>query len=336
MDGAVFRREVLAALGGLLTTACSPPPPPARVASPSPPPEPSLHLDPLAGIVPAASLAWLVEARPRELLANPDLIPAVGLLVPESGFDAFAARHGGVDLREATELEVACYPEATLFLVRVPVDPARVESAFTARALTVEGRASTRGVTRLWGSVAQGREQVAVFGRQAVGLEHGHLGPLRAAIYFSEGLLSRALPALAAEPLAEAAKRLGPAPLRAFAPGPFQGAWTQGLGGLLRATTALAVGAWPVAKASALRLRALLTGGWGDDAPAATQRLKAAFEVLATDPLGRLSGLGQPLQGPDVAAEGGALRLDVTLDAMALARGLHDATASSVGELMGR
>jgi hypothetical protein len=306
----------------------------------APPLEPSLHLEPIVDIVPAAGLTWLVEARLREVLANPDLIPAVALLVPESGFDSFAAHHGGIDLRETTEFVVASYPEALLALAQVPLDPGRVEAAFTARALTVEGRASNHGVTRLWGSVGGGREQVAIFGRQAVALEHGHLGPLRAAVYFSEGLLSRALPALAAEPLADAAKRIGSAPLRAFAPGPFEGAWGKGLGGLLQASTAVAMAAWPASvggptdRTSAVRLRLLLMGGWGADAPAAAQRFKAAFDLLANDPLGRLTGVAHPLSPPEVAPEEGALRLEVTLDALALARGLHDVTTATVNELM--
>ena len=332
------RRQALALLGVTLATGCGPGTPGSQAPAQPVDLATDLHLDPAVGTVPAAGLVWLVDTRPREVLASPPLIPAVALLLPESTFDAFAARHGGLDLREIVDLAVAGYPDTFLAVARGPIDPGRVESAFGRRALPVEGRASSHGVTRLWGSVAKDREQIALFGRQAVAFEHGRLGPLRAAVYFAEGKLARAQPALAAPPLLEAAQKLGPAPLRAFAPGPFDGAMGRGLGGLLRASTALAIAAWPAAPSadhpSGLRLRVLLMGAWGDDASAATERLRAAFDLLANDVLGRLSGLDHPLEGPSVWARDGALGLDVTLDAMALARGLHDVTTATVTELM--
>jgi hypothetical protein len=340
----VLRRDLLAFVGAALCGACGSSKAPATTAG-GPSSDEPLLLDPLVGIVAAAGLQWLIEARPHELLASPALVPAFALLFPPARFSEFAARYGGIDLREVSELGVASYPGATLALARVPVEPRRMEAAFRARAQTVDERVESRGVTRLSGSVGQAREQIAVFGREAVGLEHGRPGPLRAAAYFAERRLARALPALAAAPLADAAEMLGRAPLRAFAPGPFEGAWAKGLGGLLRVTTALAVGAWPVlasatgtgdagAGVGGLRFTAVLTGAWGSDAAAAGQRLKGAFDALMTDPLGRLSGLDRPMSGPQITAEHGALRLDVTLGALALARGLYDVTSATVDEVM--
>ncbi len=359
---AVDRRQALALLGAAVSSACAaacdPAKPPLAAPNVAPGAEPPLELDPIVGIVPAAGLKWLIEARARELLASPALIPAVALLLPEARFDAFAMHYGGVDLREVKDLAVAAYPEATLALARVPIEPGRVEAAFSARAVTVEGRAASRGVTRLWGSVGQDREQIAIFGRDAVGLEHGHLGPLRAAIYFAERRLARAAPALAAEPLNEAARAIGSAPLRAFAPGPFEerlvagprrapeshdgrslaAVWPAMLDGAARPGPSNGAAAGNDAPAerssSALRLALLLTGAWGSDAAAAGQRLKAAFDVLASDPLGRLSGVDHPLEAARVTTADGALRLDVTLDAMALARGLYNATTATIGEVM--
>lgn len=343
MTGGILRRELLAFLGAAACGACGS----GKVSAVTPGAPASsepLLLDPLVGIVAAAGLQWLIEARPRQLLVSPALVPAVALLFPPARFSAFAVRYGGVDLREVTELAVASYPGAMLALARLPVEPARVEAAFRARARTVDERVESHGVTRLSGTVGRNgtdSEQLAVFGREAVGLEHGRAGPLRAAVYFAERRLARAQPALAAAPLADAARMLGSAPLRAFAPGPFEGTWARGLGGLLRATTALAAGAWPTATGDAgggaagrLRFTAVLTGAWDSDAEAAGERLRGAFDALAADPLGRLSGLDRPLAGPQITAEPGALRLDVTLDAMALARGLYDVTGATVDEVM--
>jgi hypothetical protein len=327
------RREALALLGAIVPVACGEPPPtPPEAPRPAP-----LHLDPMADLVPAAGLVWLVETRAAELLGNSDLAPAVALVLPPERFDAFAEGHGGVDLRRASQLVLAGYDGVMLAMARTPLQPGRVERAFASRALAVEGRAVEGGVTRFWGSVNGDREQVAVFGNDAVALERGHFGPLRAATYFAQGKLKRALPALRADPLARAAALLGDAPLRAFAPGPFGGEWAAGLGGLLRATTAMAGSATPVARpggAPALQVLAVLAGAWGADAASAAGRLGAAFQLLANDSLGRLLGLDHPLEEPRVSGDAEALRLDLLLDATALARGVHAATDATIREIM--
>jgi hypothetical protein len=332
----IFRRRALELLGALAATACVG----TRPSQPSNAPRPSaLKLEPLANLVPAAGLSWLIECRPRELASSAVLIPAIAAVLPEDRLDAFAQRHGGVDLRQMQELAIAGWPDCTLALARILVSEPRIEAAFAARASSVDGRAIEGDVTRFWGTVGQQREQVAVLGREALGLERGHFGPLRAALYFAEGRLRRALPALRAEPLARTAAVLdadGPAPLRAFAPGPFEGEWAAGAGGLLRAATAVAGAARPRERApnGSLWVSLVLTGGWGDQAPAAAERLGAAFGVLADDALGRLMGLRQPLDGPRLSWEKDALRLDVVLDPLALGRGLHAATDATMAEIL--
>jgi len=327
------RREALALLGVLAAAAgCGP----RAVSPPVMPRAPSLALDPLVDLVPAAGLVWLIDARAQELLASPVLAPGVALVLPPARFDAFAEQHGGVDLRRLSHLVVAQYDGATLALGSTAVQPARVEAAFAARAVVVEGRAVEGGVTRFWGSVGADREQVAVFDGQAVGLERGHLGPLRAAMFFARGMLKRALPALRAEPLARVAKLLGDAPLRAFAPGPFEGEWGAGLGGLLRATTAAGTSLHVTERATggALEVQVVLAGAWGADAARAAERLAAAFQLLATDPLGRLMGIDHPLEDPRVSGDDEALRLQVVLDPLHLARGLQAATDARISEIM--
>jgi hypothetical protein len=329
----VNRREALALLGALAAaTACGP----RATAPPETPRLAALSLEPLVDLVPAAGLVWLLDVGAQELLASPVVAPGVALVLPPARFDAFAAKHGGIDLRRVSRLVVAQYPEATLTLGATPLQPARVEAAFAARAGTAEGRAVEGGVTRLWGSVGAEREQVALFGDAAFGVERGHLGPLRPAIYFAQGRLKRALPALRAEPLAHAARLLGDAPLRAFAPGPFEGAWAAGLGGLLRATTAVGASMHPSVRPTggALEVQLVLAGAWGADAPRAAERLAAAFQLLATDSLGRLLGIDHPLEEARVSGDDEALRLQVVLEPLALARGLGAATDARISEIM--
>lgn len=336
----MHRREVIALLGGLAPSAAAcagarggddP-----RVQAPA---MPALGLDPIVDLVPAAGLVWLVHARAREAFGAPEWIPAIALVAPEARLDAFARRHGGVDLRQANEIAIAGFESTTLAVVRAVVDPARIERAFADRAVTEEGRAIERdGVLRFWGSVGADREQVAVLGREAVALERGAFGPLRAAIAFAQGRLKRALPALRAEPLSTAARLVGDGSeiLRAFAPGPFGGEWGAGLGGLLRAATAVGMAAKPRGE-GAVALTFVLTGAWGDDARPAADRLLAAFDVLAADTLGHLAGLtsprDRPIEGPRVSSCAEAIALHVTFDALSLARGFRAVTGSSAAEI---
>jgi hypothetical protein len=329
----IRRRDALALLGGLVVTACSG----ARRGMPVVPAGSPLGADPIVDLIPSAGLGWLVDVRPRELFESPTLGSAIAMIAPGDRVAAFERRFGGVDLHAATELAVAGFGRAALGLARVPVDPASVNAAFVSRA-SVEGRTVEHGVTRLWGTVGDEPEQIAIFGRDGAAIERGPPGPLLAAIYFAEGKLRRSLPALKAEPLAAAAARVGEAPLRGFAPGPFEGQWAAGLGGLLRAATAIAVSLRPMQArpGAAAFLTLVLLGAWGADAPGAEQRLRAAFNVFAEDPLGRLTGLNRPIDGPRTSSDASAIKLDVVVDLVAVAAGLRDATDATAADIMGR
>jgi hypothetical protein len=334
---AIARRDAIALLSAIAASACSAPR--ASTAPATSAPSEPFHLDPLVDLVPAAGLRWLTEVHPRALLADAAFASAVMTLVPEETFVTFALRHGGVDLRAAQDVVVAGVDEAWLGLARLTVDPSGIEAAFARRALAVEGRVVDRGITRLWGTVRDAREQVAIFGHDAVGMEQGRFGPLGVASYFAQGRLRRSRPALRGEPLEAAAARAGEAPVRAFAPGPFEGVWAAGFGGLLRASTAVAVAlrpqpAPPAGATAPMAVRLVLMGAWGNDGAAAADRMGAAYRVLTEDPLGHLSGLTHPLAPPKVIWDPTALQLDVTLDAAELARGVHAATSGSLGEIM--
>ena len=313
------------------------------------PPASPLHVSPIAGLAPSAGLLWLLDVRPSEIAAHAELFPAIHLLVPEERFSAFAAHNGGLDLRTMNELTIAGYGKTTMYLARAPLDPARVERAFTQHLVATEGRAIdrqsprvTETIVRAWGKTADDVEQLAIFGVEGAALERGKPGPLRAAELFAEGRLKKASPALRAAPLARVAQLLGESPIRAFAPGPFRGEWAQGLGGLMAASTALGIGvriATPrpdVKDGGRFDVTLVLLGAWNEDAPAAADRLASVFDVIANDSLGKLTGLHQPLIAPKVhvAPEGDAIILEVSLDATMLARGLHFAVDAQVAEVM--
>ncbi|MBX3259400.1 MAG: hypothetical protein KF782_06890 [Labilithrix sp.] len=319
-----------------LATSCGSRPPPA----PPEPPETPLHVAPACDLAPAAGVSWLVDARPRAIAEIPDLIPSIGLVLSEERLGAFTAAHGGVDLRQVQDLCVARYASALLYVARVPLDPAKVMDAFEERATTTVTRsvlAANPRVVRVSAEVAAEPQQLVVFGREAVAVEQGKPGPLRAAEAFAFGKLKKAAPALKGAALARASAVLGgDAPVRVFAPGPFEGEAANGLGGLLRAATAVGVSARWAGSGSKIAVRLVVTGAWGDDAPAAAERLGAAVHVLSESAAGRLFGLHRPIEPPSVHVEPDALVLDAVVDGAALARGVHDAVDAEVADIMRR
>jgi hypothetical protein len=319
--------------------ACGPSQP---AAPPGPPPVP-LHLAPACDLVPAAGLEWIVEAKPRAVAQSVDLIPAIATMIPEERFALFAASHGGIDLRQIEDLCVARYKDATLSIARTPFDPKRVLGAFDDRSSKPPVRTTITPnppVVRSAGAWKEEPQALTVFGREALAFEEGKPGAPPTAIRIAEayalGKLKRAPSALHGAALSRAAEVVGDGPLRAFAPGPFTGDTAQGLGGLLRASTAMAIAATPVRDSARLSVRFVLTGAWGEDAPAAAERLAAAIHVLSESRFGKLFGLDRPVEGPRVRSAPEALIFEATYDANLLARGVHDAVEAEIGEIMKR
>jgi hypothetical protein len=323
----------------------------AHAAKPAGPPPIPLHLEPACDVAPAAGLSWIVELEPRAIAMTADLIPAIGVVFPEERFNAFERAHGGIDLRQTKELCIARYKDATLVALGVPLDPERVASAFEARSVKTTTRttlAPNPHVLRITGAVVDDEPQeLTLFGREALVLEladrardararDSRSGLLRVAEAFAFGKLKRAVPALHGSALARASEVLGPAPVRAFSPGPFTGDAARALGGLLGAATAVAASAKWAGTGSNIAIRVVVTGAWGDDAKAAAERLGAAGHVLSESPTGHLFGLDHPKAGPSVHVEPDALVLDETIDGDALARGIHDAVDADIGEIMRR
>lgn len=322
-------------------------------AAPKPAPEPPLPLAPITSLVPAAALRSLVVVRPKELYAHADLAPALSTLLPEDETLAFASRHGSIDPRQLDEIAVAAYPRATLVLARGVVDPARIEKSFSDRSLGIDGRAVDHAgdarttLTRFWGEVSSGsgpteHEEVATFGREAIGLEIGGergtdgkpaLGPLRASELFALRKLAKAKPALATTPLDAASGVLGDAPIRVFFAGPFEGEWASALGGLLRVATAVALAATPDGHAG-FRVTAAILGAFGEQGPEAAQRLSAVVDVIAASAIGKLMGLDHPTAPFQARNTAEAAILEGSVDALSVARGARAVSGAQVAEIM--
>jgi hypothetical protein len=307
---------------------------------PAPPPELTLALTPVADLLPAPRLEWLVELRCREAWSHPGLRAAIRMVIPDERLAGFAVTHGGVDLREIDELAIAGYAPAaspsgnTVVVARTMLDPARVEAAFT-REVDVQGRASTHPdarhpLVRVWGLAASEPRSLVLFGRRALLLERGPGVASRAAVAFAEGRMHRSRPALLSPPLDAAARLAGSAPLRVFFPGPFGGAASRGLGGILAASTAAVLTARP--EGAALRGDAWVLGHWADDAAGALERLAATYDALAKSELGRLCGLHTVT--PTLTSTHEALHAEARFDPLIVARGLHATLDASVDEIM--
>ena len=318
----------------LLLLACKTPP-----AAPPPPPPIALHLEPACDLAPAAGAQWVVEVKPRQIAEIPDLIPAIAQVLPEERLQLFTASHGGVDLRQTKDLCVVQYKDAQLAVLDVAqLDPERVAKAFDERTVkepaTRTMLATNPKVLRLAGKVGEEEQRVITFGLEAVALERGSSGPLRATEAFAFMKLKKAAPVLKGAALKRAAEALGDAPFRVFAPGPFEGETAKGLGGILRATTAAGASAAWTGQSANIAVKVVLIGAWGEDGPAAAQRLGAGANVLAGSAVGRLFGLDNPVRSPNAHVENDALVLEAVIDANALAKGLHDALDADVAEIM--
>ncbi|AKT37325.1 hypothetical protein [Chondromyces crocatus] len=327
----------LTAALGLLVPACGgvPPAPPPRLAAP---PLPPLATADLTRLLPSAGLRWLVLVKPREIAAIPWLIPWLGLIAPEPNLDRFAASTG-LDLRQVPDAAVASYDDASLYLARHTGDLRTVERLFRER-LTRDVRRTVErpDLIRLSGDLGTAPRVLALLGRDVVAFQDGGSatrGLARVATLYALGKLRRSPTAFDQEPLHSLAARLGEAPLRAFARGPFDDALGRGARGLLAAATAVGATARPGDRETIL-LDITLTGDFSASTSDATDTLLAAWEELSRSSFGHLLGLdaGKAPASATPSAAGDALTLSVALDPAPLARGLRALTSAEIEEIM--
>lgn len=310
----------------------------------SAPLERPIELPPLVDLAPAAGLDMLLDAHPRDVLGHAELLPLLAMVVPDVEFRAFAAKHGGVDPRALEDLVVATYGESTLVLGLGDFDGPSLERAFSDRTTRVTLRAIDRrggplsSIVRVEGAPEADHLALVMFGRRAIGLEThavtGRAGPLRVSELFAMNRLARAKPALRAPPLDVAMRAMGNAPVRVFFPGPFEGETGNGLAGLLRAATAVAIAVRVGDTSATFDVTVSLFGAWNEDAPKAGQRFAAAVENMTRSDLGRLCGWHEPIQGPDLTTSPTILTVSARIDAVKLAQGARAATRGQIEEIM--
>ncbi len=285
-----------------------------------------------------AGLRSLIAIEPQHIVES-SAHEAVMKMISAERFEAFAANHGGCDLRAVRSLTVASFDDATEFVtVLGSFSPAGLERWFRDR-VEVEGSAIDRGHThqfeplnRTWGASRRGREQLGMVQGRFAMWESGRLGPLRVAHLFSQRALKKVKPAADLEPLATLRKFAHDAPVRWFALGPFEGTQGAAVAGLLATCTGLVIAATPLAGTPArVALKCAMLGTFGDRA---AERFLASFNVLANDPLGRLCGLHEKLSDLKVQTWDDRIEAALVVDALRIADGLLAATQATVADVM--
>lgn len=328
----------LALLALLVLTSCATPPLP--LPPPAPPPPPPTVVPSLEGLLPVAGLRWVVVARPREITQIPWLIPAVASFVPEARFDRFA-KVTGVDLRQTPEAFIASYQtdegEALAEIVRHAGDAQVIERAFRARLSADVTRAVDRpDLVRVTGRIGRDAQGFATIGADVVCFQQGgsmKRGPCRVSTLLSQGKLGRLKTLAAKEIFSSLELRLGPAPFRAFALGPFEGDLARGARGLAAAATAIGLAARPSAR-EGIFLSIVILGDFAAKPELAARELELAWADVAKAPFGHLCGLDTPMTPALVVFAADALTLQVELDTKKLGRGLADATVNEVNAIM--
>lgn len=336
-----LRRRTLLAVAASALAGCggAPPPPPQPPKPDEPPP---LRIAELTNLLPLSQLRWLILTKPRDIAAVPGLIPAIARIAPEQNLAQFAARTG-FDLRQIPEAAVATYThggegsETTLYLVRHNADRVAVERLFRARLTGNEHRAVDRAdVVRVSGKIGTTPATMVVLGSDVVGYQFGGSatrGPARIASLYALDKLKKSKAVMSEDPLKALSTRLGSAPFRAFAVGPFEGELARGARGLLAGATAIGGTVRPSAR-DGLLLVIAVAGDFSKSGEPASRELIAAWDELAKGSFGHLLGLDAPIERPLATHAADAVSVAVELDPNKLAQGIAALTSARLAEIM--
>jgi hypothetical protein len=314
--------------------------PPAKPLPPKP--RVPLAIASLDVLVPLPGLRWLVLARPREIAEISWLQPAITLLLDKERLDR-SAEVMGFDLRTVPEAIWAGYraeegeDDVSLQLIRHASDPLSIERLFRDRLSTDISRSiDDSQVVRVSGRIGKTVHALATLGSDVLCLQQdGSLdrGPCRISALLAQGKLKRTQPVFHDESMRILAQRFESAPLRLFAPGPFEGETARGVRGLLAAATAIGAAFRPTNK-QGISLEIAVTGDFSTSGAEASRKLASSWDDLASRPLGHLLGLDAP-QVPSFPNYGSdTVGLVVELDPRKLAKGLADATSNQIREIM--
>jgi hypothetical protein len=323
-----------------LGTACSSSPsPPAKGSNESQTRaaarKPALALGELHDLVPAAGLRFLVEGAPRRIWDNPRLRGALGELLPDAKLDGFAVRTG-VDLRKLENAVVAGFDMGTLYLGQCSESCGpRARDRFIERLAgrEVVTQTDTEPVAASVKGTLDGEPVAFIDMGRVVGVASRDLTLARVPLAFALGKLKKTPPALRGAALSTLPD-LGRERLVTFyAPGPFEGEWTQGLHGMLSAALALALYVEPVDD-EYLRVTLVMSGDFSEGGQAALDELTRVFGEIAASSTGKLFAFerARSLRG---SFNPQYLTLSTELPLSPLVSGLRAAVIADVWEILG-
>jgi hypothetical protein len=328
-------RRVRGSLWMLSAWACAwacatPRTPPPHAASPSARVAP-LHRGPPSDFIPAASLRWLVLAKPREMLSEPELGPAILQIASSRRLDAFA-ESSGVDLRQVTRAAVAGFPYATVYLAEVPDGMAATArehfgERLLAGAVSKQPRPNLALIT---GVIGQTPETLLTVEDRLLAVAVGDPLLAKIAEAYAEDRLKNSPSALRGSALSTLPDLASRNAAVLLAPGPFADEWRRAAGGLLESTVAVGVALQPVGYGK-IAATLCLSGAWQDSADAAASRLATAWAALAQSSAGHLFALNPTA---DVTATADLLTLTVELELDPLVRGLKAAVLSDIADFL--
>jgi hypothetical protein len=290
-----------------------------------------LHRGALTDFVPAAGLRWLVVGSPRQLAREPGLASLRQRWLTDDRRRAFA-RETGVDLFATERALAAGFDLGTLYIADASGWLAPPELAFARRLAGSERLRQPRpNVWHVTGLVGSEPEALVRVADALVAVAVGDLTLARAVELRALGRLDRTLPAFQGVSLAELPDELlRPAPFAFYLPGPIQGSWVGGAGGLLGAAHAL--GATLALDGPRLRLRLCVAGRWHATEDAA--ELGSLWQAFASSGLGQKLALDRPLTPAEVHGSEARLELVAALDAAAFSAGLEGLLVGNLDDLV--
>ena len=297
--------------------------------------KPALKLGELHDLVPAAGLRFLVEGSPRKIWDNPRLRAAFGELLPDAKLDGFTERTG-VDLRKLESALVAGFDMGTLYLGQCADSCGpRARSLFIER---LSGRELvTQTDTEPVAANVRGTLDGEPFGfvdmGRVVGVASRDLTLARIPIAYALGKLKKTPPALGGAALSTLPELARDRLVTFYAPGPFEGEWTQGLHGLLSAALSVALYVEPVDD-EYLRFTVVISGDFSAGGQAALDELTRVFGEVAASSTGKLFAFerARSIRG---SFNPQYLTLSAELPLSPLVSGLRAAVIADVWEILG-
>jgi hypothetical protein len=300
--------------------------PPAEAHSPPP-----LQLGVLTDFVPAAGLRWLVAGSPRHFAEQPALAGLRERWLTAQRLQAFA-QATGIELARTERALVAGFDLGTLYLADSSGWIQKPELPFIERlAGSARVQRTHPDVWRVTGLVGSTPEALVRLDDAVVAVAVQDPMLARIVEYRARGRLHDVVPALQGAALsALPGELLESGPLRAYALGPWSESAVPEGAGLLAAASAL--GAAVEIDGGTLRLRLAIAGYW--DVEQDREHLLSMWEAVATSPLGRASGLDQPLSPFSARVSERALEVAVELDAKRVLAALEQVAAGRLEPLL--